>query len=112
MVSNAQKAWPEWVASRMPTLQSLTVFLGGTADGSVILVQHNANFVHQPYLFVVVAVERIVAGGRSVRATDYCGVDFRKQLLNIFGGYCWLSNGDRLCNRYRLCYRLSGTHFV
>ena len=54
----------------------LTVLLSRTADGDVILVQHDAHFVHQPYLLLVVAVKRIVAGGGSVRAADYRCVDF------------------------------------
>jgi hypothetical protein len=37
--------------------KKLTGLLGGTANGSVIVVQDNADLIHQPDLFVIVALQ-------------------------------------------------------
>lgn len=59
-----------------------TDFLGSAANGNVVFVQHNADFVHETYLFFIVALELgagCCAGGCGER-----GIDFGKQAENVF----------------------------
>jgi hypothetical protein len=70
---------------------NLTGFLAGTANRTVVVIQDDADFVHQANLLLVVALEfspfvsgAIVGGGEDI--TSQGGVDFGEKSSDIFGG--------------------------
>lgn len=61
----------------------LTNFLARTSNRNVVLVQHNAHLVHEPYLLLVVACHVIVLGGGVVCTTNERSVDFGEEAQDI-----------------------------
>jgi hypothetical protein len=68
-----------------------TNFFAGATDGEIVLVENNTDLVHEADLLFIVAVEVIVAGGRS--GIGQGGVDLREKAEDILG-----SDGLRLCD--------------
>ena len=63
---------------------------GGGAEGLVVVVEHDAEFVHESDLFGIVAAEVVVRGG-SGGGTGLCGGceggrDVGKQAEDVLGG--------------------------
>jgi hypothetical protein len=77
-----------------------TSFLASTANWNIILVKDNADFVHQPDLFLIVACE-VVFVATWAGSSNYGGVDLGEKAEDIFGS----DGGSRLGNGGR------GTHF-
>lgn len=61
-----------------------TNFLAGATNGEIILVENDADLIHETNLLLVVAHEVVVLSGRS--GAGQGGVDLGKQAQDIFGG--------------------------
>lgn len=61
----------------------LTKFLARFANRKIVLVGHDANFVHESNLFLVVAIESITAG---VDVREEAKDEVRRDRLRRFGG--------------------------
>jgi hypothetical protein len=66
-----------------------TNFLAGATNGEIVLVEDNADLVHEADLLFIVAGEVVVVGGRS--GIGQGGVDLREKAEDVFG-----SDGLRL----------------
>lgn len=64
-----------------------TNFLAGAANGEVVVVEDNADLVHETDLLLIIADEIVVVGGRS--GAGQRGVDLGKQAEDIFGRDLW-----------------------
>lgn len=67
-----------------------TEFLAGAADGSVVVIQNNADFVHQAHLLLVVTGEfaGIARGLCLARREDFAGercVDLGEKEADVVG---------------------------
>ena len=66
----------------------LTDLLARTANWHVIFIQHNANLIHQPDLFFIIAFQVIIAACSVPRGANQGCVDLGKKTQDILGRDC------------------------
>src|SRR5690242_11724499 len=92
---------------RLYLRQLLTDFLARASDRLVIVVQYNADLIHQLDLLLIVTCERIVVAGGLVRPANNSCVDLREESSNVLScDFGVLSDGG---GRAHVCDRAIAT---